>query len=424
MEKDKLIYGLASLATPLGNTPKGGSEQGRIVEMIRPSVILSGGKISRVLSESEAGMLETGDYEVIDGTGMTLLPGFVDPHTHLVFGGTREEEFSMRLRGESYMEIMKKGGGIASSVAKTKGASFEDLLATTRKHLMGMASHGITTVEAKSGYGLDKETELKQLRVVKKLNDEGIIEIVSTFMGAHSVPPEYKGRESDFLDMLIEDVLPSVKEEDLAEFCDIFCEKGVFSVEDSREYLKKCNDMGFRLKLHADEMSDLGGAYLAAEIKAISADHLLKASEKGLQAMKEAGVIPVLLPLTAFSLKEEYADGRWMIDMGLPVALGTDFNPGSSYSYSIPLMAALACLQMRLTPEEMLTALTLNSACAIGRGERKGTIEEGKDADLVLIDASSYRFLPYHFGVNQAAMTIKAGKVIYTRSDDRWKHMM
>jgi imidazolonepropionase len=424
MGKDTLITGLASLATPKGNTPKGGHEQGSIVEMIRPTVILSGGKISRVLSESEAKTLEIGDFEVIDGTGMTLLPGFVDPHTHLVFGGTREEEFSMRLRGESYMEIMKKGGGIASSVAKTRGAGFEELMSITRKRLMGMASHGITTVEAKSGYGLDKVTELKQLRVAKSLNDEGIVEIVSTFMGAHSVPPEYKGRESDFLDMLIDDVIPTVKEEDLAEFCDIFCEKGVFSVEESGEYLKKCSDMGFRLKLHADEMSDLGGAFLAAELGAISADHLLKASEKGLQAMKEAGVIPVLLPLTAFSLKEEYADGRRMIDMGLPVALGTDFNPGSSYSYSIPLMAALACLQMGLTPEEMLTAITLNSACAIGRGESKGTIEEGKDADLVLIDAPSYRFLPYHFGVNQAVMTIRAGAVIYTRSDDRWKHMM
>jgi imidazolonepropionase len=424
MGKDTLITGLASLATPKGNTPKGGHEQGSIVEMIRPTVILSGGKISRVLSESEAKTLEIGDFEVIDGTGMTLLPGFVDPHTHLVFGGTREEEFSMRLRGESYMEIMKKGGGIASSVAKTRGAGFEELMSITRKRLMGMASHGITTVEAKSGYGLDKVTELKQLRVAKSLNDEGIVEIVSTFMGAHSVPPEYKGRESVFLDMLIEEVLPSVKEEELAEFCDIFCEKGVFSVEESGEYLKKCSDMGFRLKLHADEMSDLGGAFLAAELGAISADHLLKASEKGLQAMKEAGVIPVLLPLTAFSLKEEYADGRRMIDMGLPVALGTDFNPGSSYSYSIPLMAALACLQMGLTPEEMLTAITLNSACAIGRGESKGTIEEGKDADLVLIDAPSYRFLPYHFGVNQAVMTIRAGAVIYTRSDDRWKHMM
>ena len=422
--KDILIRGLASLATPMGSTPKGGIEQGRIVEMIRPAVILSKGKISRVLDESEAKTLDIGDYEIIDVTGMTLLPGFVDPHTHLVFGGTREEEFSMRLRGESYMEIMRKGGGIASSVARTREAGFAELLEATRKRLMGMASHGITTVEAKSGYGLDKETELKQLRVAKKLSEEGNVEIVSTFMGAHSVPPEYKGRESQFLDMLIREVLPTIKEEGLAEFCDIFCEKGVFSVEDSREYLKKCRDMGFRLKIHADEMSDLGGAELAAEIGATSADHLLKASEKGLRAMKEAGVIPVLLPLTAFSLKEEYANGRRIIDMGLPAALGTDFNPGSSYSYSVPLMAALACLKMGLTPEEMLTAITLNSACAIGRGEKKGTIEAGKDADLVLIDAPSYRFLPYHFGVNQVAMTVKAGYVIYTRSDDRWKHMM
>lgn len=424
MEKDILIKGLASLATPIGKTPRGGREQGQIVEMINPSVILHGGKIERVLDEAESGKLDISDYEVIDGTGMTLLPGFVDPHTHLVFGGTREEEFSMRLRGESYMEIMKKGGGIASSVARTREASFDELLAVTRKRLMGMASLGITTVEAKSGYGLDKETELRQLRVAKALNDEGLPGIVSTFMGAHSVPPEYKGRESYFLDFLLNEVLPVVKEEGLAEFCDIFCEKGVFSVEDSRKYLKKCRELGFKLKLHADEMSDLGGAYLAAELNAVSADHLLKASEKGLLAMKEAGVIPVLLPLTAFSLKEEYADGRKMIDMGLPVALGTDFNPGSSYSYSVPLMAALACIEMGMTPEEMLTSLTLNSACAIGRGESKGTIEEGKDADLVLIDAPSYRFLPYHFGINQAVMTIRDGKIIYTRSDGIWKHMM
>lgn len=424
MEKDTLIRGLASLATPIGRAPRGGREQGQIVEMVNPAVILHDGKIARVLDETESEKLDTSDYEVIDGTGMTLLPGFVDPHTHLVFGGTREEEFSMRLRGESYMEIMKKGGGIASSVAKTREADFDVLLAVTRKRLLGMASHGITTVEAKSGYGLDRDTELRQLRVAKALNDEGFVSIVSTFMGAHSVPPEYKGRESYFLDFLLKEVLPVVKEEGLAEFCDIFCEKGVFSIEDSREYLKRCSELGFKLKLHADEMSDLGGAALAAELNATSADHLLKASEKGLLAMKEAGVIPVLLPLTAFSLNEEYAEGRGMIDMGLPVALGTDFNPGSSYSYSVPLMAALACIKMRLTPEEMLTALTLNSACAIGRGESKGTIEEGKDADLVLIDAPSYRFLPYHFGVNQAAMTIRAGKVIYTRSDGIWKHMM
>jgi len=226
--KATLIIGLASLATPLGNVPRGGKEQGQITEMIRPAVILSEGKISRVLDEDEAKALDTGDYEIIDGTGMTLLPGFVDPHTHLVFGGTREDEFSMRLRGESYMEIMRKGGGIASSVARTREATFGELLEATRKRITGMASHGITTVEAKSGYGLDKETELKQLRVAKRLNEEGTIEIVSTFMGAHSVPQEYKGRESQFLDMLKNDVLPAVRHEGLAEFCDIFCEKGVF----------------------------------------------------------------------------------------------------------------------------------------------------------------------------------------------------
>ena len=322
-----LIKNLASLATNTGNKGKGGKEMGNIVELLHPWVLIKDGIIHKIGGEELQDLAK--DAKVLDGTGKTLLPGFVDPHTHLVFGGTREEEFSMRLRGESYMAIMEKGGGIKYSVRKTREASFEELFTQVEKTLKNMAELGITTVEAKSGYGLDKDTELKQLRVTKKLMETSPIEIVSTFMGAHDIPLEYKGRDREFLDFLTDEVLPVIKEENLAEFGDIFTEKNVFTVEDSRTYLKKMREAGLKLKIHADEINDLGGAALAAELSLVSADHLLKANEEGLLKMKEAGVIPVLLPLTAFSLKEEFAKARHMIDLGLPVAMGTDFNPGS-----------------------------------------------------------------------------------------------
>ena len=408
-----LIKNLASLATNTGNKGKGGKEMGNIVELLHPWVLIKDGIIHKIGGEELQDLAK--DAKVLDGTGKTLLPGFVDPHTHLIFGGTREEEFSMRLRGESYMAIMEKGGGIKYSVRKTREASFEELFTQAEKTLKSMAELGITTVEAKSGYGLDKDTELKQLRVTKKLMETSPIEIVSTFMGAHDIPLEYKGRDREFLDFLTDEVLPVIKEENLAEFGDIFTEKNVFTVEDSRVYLKKMREAGLKLKIHADEINDLGGAALAAELSLVSADHLLKANEEGLLKMKEAGVIPVLLPLTAFSLKEEFAKARHMIDLGLPVAMGTDFNPGSCYSFSVPLMLSLGTLYMGMTPEEALTAVTLNSAAALERAERIGSIEEGKEADLILIDAPSYRFLTYHFGMNLVTTTVKKGKIVYMK---------
>lgn len=408
-----LIKNLASLATNTGNKGKGGKEMGNIVELLHPWVLIKDGIIHKIGGEELQDLAK--DAKVLDGTGKTLLPGFVDPHTHLVFGGTREEEFSMRLRGESYMAIMEKGGGIKYSVRKTREASFEELFTQAEKTLKNMAELGITTVEAKSGYGLDKDTELKQLRVTKKLMETSPIEIVSTFMGAHDIPLEYKGRDQEFLDFLTDEVLPVIKEENLAEFGDIFTEKNVFTVEDSRTYLKKMREAGLKLKIHADEINDLGGAALAAELSLVSADHLLKANEEGLLKMKEAGVIPVLLPLTAFSLKEEFAKARHMIDLGLPVAMGTDFNPGSCYSFSVPLMLSLGTLYMGMTPEEALTAVTLNSAAALERAERIGSIEEGKEADLILVDAPSYRFLTYHFGMNLVTTTVKKGKIVYMK---------
>jgi len=411
--KDLLIRNLASLATNRGRGPAGGTSMGEILEIDHPWVLVRDGKIYKIGGEELE--KEAVDADIIDGEGKTLLPGFVDPHTHLVFGGTREEEFSMRLRGESYMAIMEKGGGIKYTVKKTREISFEELFENGKKTLKSMAEMGITTVEAKSGYGLDKETELKQLRVAKALQEEGPIEVVSTFMGAHDIPLEYKGRDREFLDYMVKEVLPVVKKEKLAEFGDIFTEKNVFTVEDSREYLNEMRESGLKLKMHADEINDLGGAALAAELKLTSADHLLKANDEGLRRMKENGVIPVLLPLTAFSLKEKYARAREMIDMGLPVAMGTDYNPGSCYSFSVPLMISLGALYMGMSPEEALTAVTLNSAAALDRADRIGSIEVGKDADLILIDAPSYRFLTYNFGMNLVTTTIKQGKIIYNK---------
>ena len=410
-----MFKNLASLATNTGNKAKGGKAMGEILEIKDPVVLVHGENIFYVGDKSILKEIKEEDYKIIDGKGKTMLPGFIDPHTHLVFGGTREDEFSMRLRGETYMTIMEKGGGIKNTVNATKEASLKELTDLGIKRVKGMAKNGVTTVEAKSGYGLDLENELKQLYAAQNINKENIIEVVSTFMGAHDIPIEYKGRNMDYLNFLLKDLTPRIIKEDLAEFVDIFTEKNVFSIEESRYYLEESKKMGLKTKIHADEMNDLGGASLAAEVFAVSADHLLKANNEGLLKMKKNRVIPVLLPLTAFSLKEEYARGREMIDMGLPVALGTDFNPGSSFSYSMPLMLALSTLYMGLTPEEALTAVTLNSAAALSRSCKVGTIEKGKDADLILIDAPSYEFLTYHFGVNQVSLTMKKGKVVYEK---------
>lgn len=414
--KKMLIRNLKSLATPTGTHPKGGAAMGEILEIPHPEVLVHDGIIEAVGQAPLLSPEELSQVDIVDGEGMTLLPGFMDPHTHLIFGGSREEEFALRLRGESYMEIMRRGGGIQSTVRATREASLEELVASGRQRLKLLAAHGVTTVEAKSGYGLDKETELKQLRAAAQLQREGPLEVVSTFMGAHAVPPEYKGRGADFLNHLLEEVLPVVVEENLAEYADIFTEEGVFSVAESRHYLGACKAAGLKLKLHADEIVNLGGAALSADLGAVSADHLLKAEETGLLRMKEAKVVAVALPLTAFSLKEPYAPVRRMIDLGLPVALGTDYNPGSSYSCAIPLMTALATIHMGMTPEEALTAVTLNAAAALSRSHVLGTIEVGKKADFAFIDAPSYRFLAYHFGVNTVAMTMKNGNIIYRRS--------
>lgn len=356
------------------------------------------------------------EYEIVDATNKALLPGFVDSHTHFVFGGYREEEFSWRLRGDSYMDIMQRGGGIVSSVKSTKEEDFNTLYNSAKKRLDSMLSFGVTTVEGKSGYGLDMDTEIKQLEVMKKLNEDHVLDIATTFLGPHALPKEYNKDEMKFIDFMIEKVLPKVKEENLAEFADIFCEKNVFEIESSRKYLNAAKEMGFKLKLHADEIVRIEGAKLAGEVKATSADHLLQASDEGIKSLVDNDVVCTLLPMTAFSLKEDYARARYMIDNGACVALATDLNPGSCFTNSIPLMISLATIYMNMSIEETINALTINAAKAVSREKEVGSIDVGKKADMIILEFPSYKFLSYHIGVNIVEKVIKSGKLVFDKT--------
>lgn len=408
-----IIINAAEIVTPLGSKASFGKEMGNLNIIKNGAVVIKNGIIEKVgTTEEILKVYNQENFQVIDAEGKTVLPGFVDSHTHFVFGGYRAEEFSWRLSGVSYMEIMNRGGGIVNSVRGTRDASEEELYNLGKERLNSMLSFGVTTVEGKSGYGLDLETELKQLKVMDRLNEDHPVDICKTFLGAHAVPDEYKGRTQEYINFMVEEVLPKVAKENLADFCDVFCEKGVFSVEESREILLKAKELGMKLKLHADEIVQLGGSELAAELNAVSADHLLHASDKGIEDMARAGVVSTLLPTTAFCLKEPYARGRFMIDKGCAVALATDFNPGSGFTNSIPLMFALATIYMNMSIEEAITAMTLNGAAAIGRADVIGSIEEGKKADLVILKYPSYKFLPYHTGVNIVEKTIKDGVVV------------
>jgi imidazolonepropionase len=345
------------------------------------------------------------------------LPGFIDSHTHFVFGGYRAEEFSWRLNGEDYMEIMNRGGGIASTVRATREASREELIESGRKRLDSMLSFGVTTVEGKSGYGLDEETEIKQLEAMKELDRLHSVDIVRTFLGVHATPDDYKGREDKFIDYMTDNVMPQVADRGLAEFCDVFCEKDVFSVEQSKKLLLKAKELGLKLKIHADEIFPLGGAELAAELGAVTADHLLHASDKGIAELVKCGIVATLLPGTAFNLKEPYARGRYIIDQGCAVALATDFNPGSCFSESIPLIFVLATLYMGITIEEAVTALTINGAAAVGRADRIGSIDVGKAGDAIILEFPSYKYIPYHIGVSCVEKVIKNGNLVFDKEN-------
>ena len=413
--KKVLLINANELVTCSGFSAKKGKAMQDLGILEQGAVYMEDGVIREIgTTEELSGKYMADDCHIIDAEGKAVLPGFVDSHTHFVFGGYRADEFNWRLRGDSYLSIMERGGGIINTVRDTRAASKETLLELGRKRLRSMLSFGVTTVEGKSGYGLELETEMKQLDVMAALEKLQPIEIVKTYLGAHAVPPEYKdGGEDRYIDEMIAVSLPYVAEHKAAEFCDIFVEKNVFSVEQGRRLLHAAKQLGFQLKIHADEMAPLGGAELAAEVGAISADHLLQASERGIAAMAAAGTVATLLPCTAFSLKENYARGRDMIDQGCAVALASDFNPGSCFTESIALVFILATLHMGLTVEEAVTALTINGAAAVGRADRIGSIDVGKQADLVILEYPSYRYIPYHLGVSTVERVVKKGILVY-----------
>lgn len=414
MEETKILIRNASqVVTCSGFEAKKGKEMSELGIIEDGAVVISNGIITHVgPTEEVLPQIDRDDYLEIDARGRSLLPGFVDSHTHFLFDGYREEEFSWRLKGDSYMSIMERGGGIVNTMNATRNSTFDILYCLGYERLDEMMNMGVTTVEGKSGYGLDVCTELIQLRVMNELNAEHPLDVVSTFLGAHAVPPEFEGRTDDYVTYLIETVLPSVRQERSVTFCDVFCEKGVFSLEQSERLLKAARSHRFKLKLHADEIVPFGGAELAAKLKATSADHLLHISDEGIKRLARSGVVATLLPITAFSLNEPFAPGRRMIDAGCAVALATDFNPGSCFSFSIPLLFSLACIQMHLSPEEALTALTINGAAALGRADKIGSLDVGKKADMVLLKYPSYKFIPYHVGMNCVDTVIKDG-VLY-----------
>ena len=413
-----LIHNLAEVATPEGTTPRRGGEQGQVRRLRGAEVVCAAGRIAFVGTPEERRRRfgEMLDAERLDGRGGTLIPGFVDPHTHLPWAGTREEEFAARLAGKTYQEIAAAGGGILATVASTRRASEEELAACVVRRMDQMLAWGTTTAEAKSGYGLNLGDELEQLRAIRRASAGHAVDLVPTLLAAHEVPPEHRADRGRFVDLICDEIVPAAAEAGLARFCDVFCEQGVFSAAESRRVLEAGARHGLAPRLHADEFADSGGATLAAELGALSADHLMAVSEAGIEALAGSGVTAVLLPGTSFFLmKKLYAPARRLVAAGVPVALATDCNPGSSHTESMPMIVVLAVLQLGLTIEESLTAATLNAACSLGLGAEIGSVETGKQADLVLLDAPNLLHLAYHYGINPVAAVVKGGRVVVPR---------
>jgi len=425
MTIDLLIHGAQLLTVP-GPGPKRGAAQREIGLLENGAVAVAAGRIVAVGPTAELRQRFSA-VEIIDATGRVVLPGFVDAHTHAVFAGERAGEFEQRLAGASYLEIMAAGGGIMATVRATRAASLSQLVAESRPRLDAMLAHGTTTAEVKTGYGLNTENELKMLAAIRRLDEEHPLDLVPTFLGAHAVPEEYKGRADEYVDLIIREMLPAVSDQwsavgspqsaidnrQSAIFCDVFCEDGAFTLAQSRRILEAAKRLGLGLKIHADEFTALGGAALAAELGAISADHLAATPEEDLRKLAVAGVVAVLLPGTTFGLGQtHYADARRMIELGVPVALGSDLNPGTCWCESMPFIIALACRYLHLTPAEAIVAATRNAAYATGVGERVGSLEVGKQADIVILALPDYRHLAYRFGRNPVQTVIKAGHVV------------
>ncbi len=414
MNADMIIFNAKELLTLKGkNQPRAGKEMDDLFILDNGTIAVKDGKIIAVGKNSEI-LSKFDSNQKIDASDKVVMPGFIDPHTHPVFVHTRENEFEMRIKGKSYVEISQSGGGIRSSVQAVREASEEELFTLSKKRIQKIISTGTTTLEAKSGYGLSLESEIKMLKVIRRLNEDFPIDIVPTFLGAHEFPGEYKDNREEYIRILKEEMLPEVRKQNLAKYCDIFTEKHVYSIEQSRDILECAKKLGFKIRMHADEIEPIEGAVLAAEIGAVSADHLGAISDKGIEEMRNAGVLATLLPGTIFSLgMKSYARARNMIDSGLPVALATDFNPGSCHCDSMQFVITLACLQMKMTVAEAITAATINAAYALEMGDKTGSLEVGKNADILIMDMPSYKYLPYHFGSNNVEIVIKNGEIIW-----------
>ncbi|MFY9553997.1 MAG: imidazolonepropionase, partial [Blastocatellia bacterium] len=394
---DLIIENVSQLVTLAGPArARVGAEMGELAIVAEGAVLARDGVIVAAGTLPEVRARAGSTIHRIDARNSVVMPGFVDPHTHPVFAGTREDEFEMRTAGISYQEIAARGGGIRATVRKTREASEDELFETARIRAGWLLEHGTTTIEAKSGYGLTVEDELKILRVIRRLNDETPLELIPTFLGAHELPDEYRDKREDYLRLVTEQMLPRVASEGLARYADVFCETAVFTVDESRRVLARAKELGFGIRLHAEQLSLSGGARLAAELEAASADHLEWIDGEGIAALKQAGVIAVLLPGAVFNLGlARYAPARAMIEAGLAIAIATDFNPGSSPTPSMQMILSLACTQMRITPAEAISASTINAAYSLGCGERLGSLEPGKEADMVVFDCPDYRQIPY-----------------------------
>ena len=414
MTQKLAVLGCSQLVTLEGPArPRTGAEMLQLAIIPDGAMLIQDGSIAKVGPRAEIEPGIESDCETVDADRRIVTPGFVDAHTHPVFASNRANEFEMRAGGASYAEIAAAGGGIRSTVRKTRATREDDLLQAAGKHVQWFLRNGTTAIEAKSGYGLSLEDESKLLRVIRRL---GPIRAVPTFLGAHEIPDEYRSRPEAYVDLVAEEMLPRVAAQKLAEYCDVFCEPGIFGVQDSRRILGKARSLGLGLRIHADQLSQSGGAEVAAELGASTADHLEHTGENGIRALKAAGVQPVLLPGSVYALgSTRYPAARAMIGAGLAVVLATDFNPGSSPTPSMPMILSLACTHMKMTPSEAITAATINAAYSVGRGAELGSLEAGKKADFVIHDAGDYRELPYFFAVEHAIAVYIEGRAAFDR---------
>lgn len=404
-----VIENIGILATPIGRSARSGQEQGEIRLLKNAYLYYEDGVITAV----GEGPVPAADVR-IDANGKLVTPGLIDPHTHLIFGGWRQHELAMKLKGVTYLEILAAGGGILSTVQKTRAASMDELADKAEKELGKMLRLGVTTCECKSGYGLSTEEELKMLRTVRLLQARQPVELVSTFMAAHALPKEFSSDREGYIRLIIDEMLPRVASEHLAEFCDVFCETGVFTPEECRRILLAAQKLGLASKCHSDEIDPIGGTEMAGRIGAVSCEHLIRCQQSGIEAMKAGGTVACLLPATSFYLGATFAPARQMIQADVPVAFGSDFNPGSCPCSNLPLAMNIGCYRYRMTPEECLTAVTLNAAAAIGRADRLGSLEIGKQADVLIWDAPDLEYVFYRFGDALADTVIKRGAVVYT----------